>query len=100
MTIKQVLTLVEEMKEEETKTERVPVYYKRHGQMVRRSYDDWKYTERFTELRDIIREQKVFRCGCCGRKVDYLSLESWVCDFAKHDYECSECYEGEMGDDL
>jgi hypothetical protein len=102
MTTEMILALVAEMKEEETKTETIPVYYKRHGQMVRRSYDDRKYTDRYKELfyGDAIRSHKVFRCECCGRMVDYFSLETWQCDFDEGDYLCSMCYEEGMGDDL
>jgi hypothetical protein len=102
MTTEMILALVAEMNEEETKTEKIPVYYKRNGQMVRRSYDDRKYTDRYTELffGDAIRSHKVFRCASCGRMVDYFSLETWQCDFDKGDYLCSECYEDEMGEDL
>ena len=103
--MKKVLDLVAEMRNEEAKTERVPVYYKRNGKMLRRSYDDWKYTARYTELfhspEGGIRENKIFICSCCKRYVDYFSLETWLCDFEdKNGCICSECYENDMGDDL
>ena len=102
MTIEMILALVDEMAEEKKKTEKVPVYYKRNGKMVRRSYDDDKYTERYKELffGDAIRSHKVFKCECCGKMVDYFSMERWVCDFDKGEYLCSGCYEEEMGEDL
>lgn len=100
--VMQVLGLVEEMKLEETKTIRVPVYYKRHGKMVRRFCDDYQYTDRYKELLfgDVIRGQKIFKCHSCKEKVDYFSLESWCCDFNKGSYLCASCYEEEMSEDL
>ena len=98
-----VLKLVEDMREEEKKTQKVPHYYKRNGKLMRRSYDDVVYTTRYTELfygNGGIRGEKVFKCSCCGEKVDFFKLESWCCDFDKEDYICSDCYENEMGEDL
>lgn len=102
MTIEMVLALVAEMELEARKDEKVPVYFMRKGQKVRRSYDDVRHTARYTELfyGDAIRSQKVFRCECCGEMVDYFSLERWACDFARGEYTCSECYETGMGEDL
>ena len=103
--MKKVLDLVAEMNNEKAKTEYVPVYYKRNGKMIRRSYDDTKYTTRYTELffstQGGIRENKIFRCSCCGEYVDYFSLETWLCDFEdENGCICDSCYENEMGDDL
>ena len=102
--MKKVLVLVEEMREEQKKTVRVPHYYKRNGKMLRRSYDDTVETERFSELfhgNGGIRGVKVFKCCECGEMVDYFELESWICDFDHEDgCICSLCYEEEMGDDL
>ena len=100
--VKKVLALVEEMKAEEEKTEYIPHYYKRNGQILRRSYDDIKYTPRYRELfyGDAIRGQKVFKCQECGEMVHYFALESWCCDFRKGEYLCAECYECGMGEDL
>ena len=100
--VAKVLALVEEMHEEEKKTVYVPVYYKRYGKMLRRSYDDTVQTERYKELfyGDAIRGQKIFKCCECKEKVDYFSLESWCCDFDKGHYLCAYCYEEGMGDDL
>ena len=100
-----VLALVEEMQIEKAKGQWVPKYYKRHGQMVRRSYDERVETERYHELlhseQGGIRGVKVFCCCKCGEMVDYFSLESWCCDFTREDgCVCSECYEEEMGEDL
>lgn len=102
--MKKVLVLVEEMREEQKKTVRVPHYYKRNGKMLRRSYDDTVETERFRELfygNGGIRGVKVFRCNECGEMVDYFELETWCCRFDHKDgCICSMCYEEEMGDDL
>lgn len=97
-----VMELVDEMYEEAKKTEHVPHYYKRNGKMIRRSYDDTVYTERYKELffGSVIRSKKVFRCAQCKQMVDYFSLESWACDFSTDDYICADCYESEMGEDL
>lgn len=107
MTKALVLQMVEEMHEEKKNTQRVPHYYKRHGQMVERSYPDTIYTERYKELfydkekRGLRSEEgKIFRCGCCGKMVGYFDLETWICDFEEDDYTCSICYEEGMGDDL
>lgn len=107
MTKEMVLAMVAECDAEEKKTEMVPVFYKRHGKMVRRSYDDRKYTARYEELffdreEKTLRseEAKIFRCADCGRLVGYWDLEAWVCDFDEDDYLCSECYEDSMGEDL
>lgn len=101
--IMKVLELVKEMKVEEGKREWRPVYYKRKGQMVRRSYDERVDTERYKELfhgNGGIRGVKVFKCCECGEMVDYFELETWTCDFERGEYLCSCCYEEEMGDDL
>lgn len=100
--MKKVLDLVAEMKEEEKKTVKVPHYFMRKGQKVRRSYDDVVHTDRYNELfyGDAIRSQKVFRCCECGAMVDYFSLEAWACDSDFDSPICSECYESEMGEDL
>lgn len=101
--IMKVLELVKEMKSEAEKTEHVPHYYKRNGKMMRRSYDDIVYTERYRELfygNGGIRGVKVFKCEECGKMKDYFELESWCCDFNRGEYLCSCCYEEEMGDDL
>ena len=99
-----VLELVKEMRAEEAKRQYVPHYYKRHGQMVRRSYDDCVDTERYLELfhgQGGIRGVKVFKCCECGEMVDYFQLEAWCCDFDHEDgCICDECYAEEMGDDL
>lgn len=98
-----VMALVEEMKAEEKKTQYVPHYYKRNGKMMRRSYDDTVYTERYKELffgNGGIRGVKVFKCAECGEMVDYFELESWCCDFENGSFICAECYENDMGEDL
>lgn len=99
-----VMALVEEMNAEEKKTQYVPHYYKRNGKMMRRSYDDIVYTERYRELffgNGGIRGVKVFKCHACGKMVDYFGLETWCCDFyVPNGCLCAECYEEEMGEDL
>lgn len=97
-----VLELVEEMQEEEKKTVNVPHYYKRNGKLLRRSYDDTVYTERYKELfyGQEIRSKKIFKCCECGCMKDYFSLESWQCDFEAGSFVCHDCYEEEMGEDL
>lgn len=100
-----VLELVKEMEAEEAKREYIPHYYKRNGQILRRSYDDRKDTPRYKELFHSeaggIRGNKVFRCAECGEMVDYFDLESWCCDFEEEDgLVCSCCYEDGMGWDL
>ena len=64
MTMEQVMALVAEYQMESKKTQRVPHYYMRKGQLVERSYPDVIYTERYKELcYDILRrdECKVFQ---------------------------------------
>lgn len=99
-----ILALVKEVEEEEKKTVHVPHYYKRNGKMLRRSYDDHIYTDRYNELfysdKSPLRAQKIFKCESCGKMVAYYDLEAWVCDFDKDEYICSICYEDEMGEDL
>ena len=101
--MKKVLALVEEMHEEEKKTQRVPHYYKRNGKMLRRACDDIIYTERYKELfygNGGIRGVKVFKCHVCGKMVDYFNLESWCCDFShKNGCLCSDCYDNEVGEE-
>lgn len=107
MTKEKVLAMVAEMNEEEKKTQKVPHYYKRNGEMKRRSYDDIICTPKFEELfydrqKTGLRSEdaKIFECGCCKKKVGYFGLESWACDFEADKYICSACYERGMGDDL
>lgn len=103
MTVEQVLALVKEYKAEEAKTQRVPHYYMRKGQIVERSYPDFVYTDRYNELfHDVLRrdECKVFQCSECGELVGYFDLEYWCCDFESGEYLCACCYEDGMGDDL
>ena len=106
-TKEKVLKMVEEFYVEKEKTEYVPVYYKRNGAMIRRSYDKPKYTKRYEELfydedKKFLRskEAQIFECECCGKMVGYWDLEAWVCDFEEDEYTCSLCYEDEMGEDL
>lgn len=106
-TTEKVLALVAEMEIEEKKTERVPHYYTRKGQILERSYPDYKYTARYEELffdreKKLLRSEdaKIFTCRCCGEKVGYFDLEAWCCDFDNDSYICSACYEDEMGEDL
>lgn len=101
--IMKVLALVEEMKAEEKKTTKVPVYFKRNGKMIRRSYDDRVYTERYQILfykkEGEIRENKVFKCACCGEMVDYFEL-AYNSDYEGENVMCESCYDDEMGEDL
>ena len=103
MAMEQVMALIAEYKAESKKTQRVPHYCMRNGQLVERSYPDIIHTERYKELfYDILRrdECKVFQCSECGEWVGYFDLESWCCDFEADDFICAECYEEEMRDDL
>ena len=103
MTMEQVMALVAEYKVEAGKTQRVPHYYMRKGQLVERSYPDIVHTERYKELfYDILRrdECKIFQCSECGEWVGYFELETWCCDFETGECVCSRCSEEEMGDDL
>lgn len=102
MTIKEVMDLVKEYKEEEKKTKRVPHYYKRNGQWLERSYPDYIYTDRYRELNRLLRSPKarVFKCADCGKMVGYFDLENWMCRVEDGYFLCSMCYEEGMGDDL
>ena len=89
MTKMQVMTLVKEMKQEEMKTvDRVHT-----GRYEELFHDPEKKGLRAEEA-------KVFKCAYCGEMCGYFDLEDWVCDFEEEYYECSVCYEDEMGDDL
>lgn len=100
--IRKVFALVDEMEEEKKKTKRVPHYYKRNGQMLRRSYDDTIETDRYRELfysaEGGIRDNKCFTCEECGDKVDFFSVGWWAC--ADGHCVCSCCVEEAYGDDL
>lgn len=80
MNEKIVRALVDEMLEEKKKAVRIPVYYKRKGQMIRRSYDDIKYTDRYAELLHLISNEKAFTCPNCGKKVTYFELCEGMCE--------------------
>lgn len=96
----EIMDMVREYKAE--KPEHVPVYYRRRGQMVRRSYDNLVYSERYRELRKSIASHRCFRCADCSRICSYFDLEEWTCDFSdlEEGLICSQCYESNMGDDL
>ena len=99
----EIVKMVEEYEAEAKKATYEPVYYKRHGEMVRRSYDKKVDTERFNELFKELhysKEVKIFKCECCGKMVGYFELERWVCDFDEDHYICGHCYEEGMGEDL
>ncbi len=104
MTKMEILELVKEMHAEEKKTEKVPHYYMRGGQVRERSYPDYIYTDRYKELffsdDSPLRCEKIFRSSESGKMYAYLDLEAWVCDFDEDYYISSEEYEEEMGDDL
>lgn len=102
MTIETVLALVVEMNEEKKKDIQVPHYYKYHGEMKRRSYDDVIHTDRYKELFALLnsKEAKVFKCAECGRMYGWFDLESWQCDFETGYYICGCCYADDMGEDL
>ena len=46
------------------------------------------------------KQTKIFKCRCCGKRVEYLNLETWLCNFEKEEYTCCYCYEGYMGEEL
>lgn len=46
------------------------------------------------------KENNVFECERCHKKVNFLDLEFWLCDFDKDSYVCSSCYEEDLGEDL
>lgn len=111
MSFVEVMAMVEEAKKEEKNTKEVPHYYKRNGQMVRRSYDDTVYSKRYEELffdkdEKTLRSEdaKIFKCDCCGEMFGYWDLEDWCCVFSEDEnesyYICDCCYEDGMGDDL
>lgn len=90
MTIKTVLALVAEMKEEKKKD-------------VRHSYGDVIHTDRYNELFALLSsdEARVFKCEKCGDMCDWFYLETERCDFEAGYYLCSCCYEDAiMGEDL
>ena len=104
MTKNEILALVKELHEEEKKTQKVPHYYKRKGQMVERSYPDYVYTERYKELfysdESPLRSEKIFRSSVSGEMLAYFDLEAWYCDFETDYYISSIEYEDAMGEDL
>lgn len=87
MTKEMINAMVAEMYEEEKKTVKVPVYFKRNGKMVRRSWDERKETARYQELRHFLATERVCKCEVCGKMVTYFDL----CEGA-----CEDCY----GEDL
>ena len=58
--------------------------------------------EKWHELYDKLKEDKIFTCEDCGKKVSYADLESWQCGFeeGQEHFVCSRCYENYMGEDL
>lgn len=105
MTKNEVFALIEERKAEESKTVKLPHYYKRNGKMLLRSYPDYVYTDRYKEVNAILRSEsaKIFRCVECEMMVNYDDLEHWLIKDEKSDnakYLCSCCYEEMMGEDL
>lgn len=99
-----ILGLVEEMRAEEKKTERIYPYYKYRGEMRKRSYPDLVYTDRYKELffseESPLRSAKIFKSSVSGEMLAYLDLEAWCCDFEKDYYISGIEYEEEMGEDL
>lgn len=111
MNYAEVMAMIEEAKREETNTKEVAHYYKRNGQMIKRSYGDIVYSERYEELfydrnKKTLRSEdaKIFKCECCGKMFGYWDLETWCCVFSEDEdesyYICDCCYGVGMGDDL
>lgn len=104
MTKEMILELVAEMEAEEAKTQDIPHYYKRNGQMLERSYPDHIYTERYKFLffsnESPLRTEKIFKSSESGEMLAYMDLEDWCCDFEKDYYISHYEYEEEMGEDL
>lgn len=99
-----ILNLVKEMEAEKKKTKKVYPYYKYKGEMRKRSYPDYIYTDRYKELffsdESPLRSAKIFKSSVSGEMLAYLDLEAWCCDF-EEDYYISDIeYEEEMGEDL
>jgi hypothetical protein len=98
-----ILALAAEYYSESKNRVYVPVYYKRHGQMVRRQFDDVVYSERWHELNAMtspLRTERIFKSSESGNMLAYFDLEVWMCDF-EEDYYISHCeYEESMGEDL
>lgn len=101
--MKKVFALVDEMNEERKKRVRVPVYYKRHGQMIRRNYDDTVDTERYNLLfykkEGGIRENRCFTCQNCGCKCDYFEIAWWLYE-DHNEMICTDCEAIAFGDDI
>lgn len=119
MTLAEVRALVVELNIEDKKTKKVPVYYKRHGQMVRRSFDDRVPTERYLELLRLLdsEEAKVFVCEDCGERITCFQAASWCYErdddvFGDYNFGvfdamerdgyviCSCCLEARYGEDI
>lgn len=98
----EVIELIKEFQAESKKVTYEPVYYKRKGKLIRRSYDNIVHTARYHELRKVLssEETRVFKCEDCGKIYGYFELESWICDFENDNYTCCYCYEDSMGEDL
>ena len=102
MSFVEVMAMVEEAKKEEKNTKRVAHYYKRNGQMVRRSYDDTVYSKRYEEL-FFDKDEKTLRSeDAKGRIIEDNDddIDIFSEDENESYYICDCCYEDGMGDDL
>lgn len=98
-----ILALAAEYRYESEHRTYVPVYYKRHGQMVRRQFDDVVYSERWHELGSLtspLRTEHIFKSSESGKMLAYFDLELWLCDFDEDYYISKYEYEDAMGEDL
>ena len=80
---------------------RYTVTYKYGGKI--RTRQESEITEEGLKIRKILNSERVFKCPCCGRKVTFNELESWLGtarQLARNEVPCSSCYEDGMGEDL
>lgn len=88
-------------------------YYKKYNLPVEKQYKyrgeiktrtEFKMTEEGRKIMNLL-YTPMFTCPCCGNKVGFAELESWLADdsieeFMADEVPCSICYEDEMGEDL
>ncbi len=82
-------------------TEEYEVTYKYRGEI--RTRTEFRSTEKGKAIRNLLDNNLIFKCPCCGEMMAYTDLEYWLGsaeNAAADEVLCSECYEDGMGEDL